>query len=116
DLQANTLIAAFMGVALVVFTFIVARIPWSDGLRWRLSTGLMIGAALTLILSGHSRTREPEWLMMLSDSIHVIIGAVWLGGIILLAIGLQDRWRGEGFSSAESSAVAVSRFSTIAGY
>lgn len=105
-----------MGVALVVFTFMVEKNPWSDGLRWRLSTCLMVGAALTLILSGHSRTREPEWLMMLSDSIHVIIGAVWLGGIILLAIGLQDRWRGEGFSSAESSAVAVSRFSTIAGY
>lgn len=115
-LQSNTLIAAITAAILVVLALTAIWVPLHANMKWRISTGLLAGAVLTLILNGHSRTREPAWLMMFSDAIHATVAAIWLGGIILLVLGISGRWRGQSFSGPGASAIAVSRFSTIGGY
>ncbi|MBD8061467.1 copper resistance CopC/CopD family protein [Oceanitalea stevensii] len=69
------------------------------------------GAALALLslpLAGHSRSFGPAWLVLGSDAVHVLAGAVWFGGVLGLVITLR--------SSAPAGAAArtVGRFSTAA--
>ncbi len=71
------------------------------------------GAALALLslpLTGHSRSFGPAWLVLGSDTVHVVAGAVWFGGVLGLLITLR--------SSAPASAAArtVGRFSTVAAW
>lgn len=115
-LDSNTLVAGVIGAFFVGWALLTVWLPANSTNHWRIATMLLIASVLTLVLSGHTRTREPMWLMMLSDAIHVVVGAVWLGGIILLTLGLRGLWHGEGFSTADQSAAVVSRFSTLAGY
>lgn len=65
-------------------------------------------ALLSLPLAGHSRSFGPAWLVLGSDAVHVLAGAVWFGGVLGLVITLR--------SSAPASAAArtVGRFSTAA--
>lgn len=83
---------------------------------WRVPLILMTFAILTLVLSGHTRSQRPIWVMMVSDIVHVITAVVWLGGIVLLTLGLRGRWQGEGFATGDLRFRAVSRFSTLAGW
>lgn len=75
---------------------------------------MFLGAALgTLLLTGHTRSREPMWLMMLSDGVHLVVGAVWLGGLIILTCGLA----GKSFHSAFADPrPPVARFSALAAW
>lgn len=67
------------------------------------STGrLLVGAVCSLAalggfaLEGHTRTKEPTWLMVLSDVVHTAAGAGWLAGVVALAVMLRrtaGEWR-----------------------
>lgn len=51
-----------------------------------------VGVALVgFVLVGHSRTRDPRWVMVTGDVIHLAAGAVWLGGVVALVIALRHR-------------------------
>lgn len=116
DLQANILTSALVSLILGILTLVVVRIHGYDEWRLRASAGLMLGATLALTLSGHSQTREPAWLMMLSDAVHVTVAAIWIGGITILTIGLRNRWQGGAFGKSASSIATVAKFSSLAGY
>ncbi len=52
----------------------------------------LVGSALALggfALEGHTRTKEPTWLIVASDLVHTAAGAAWLGGVLALAIMLR---------------------------
>jgi copper transport protein len=61
-------------------------------------------------LAGHTTTSDPRWLVTMSDVVHVAAGAVWLGGLVGVAVTLRAR-RGE---AAASAAPMVGRFSSLA--
>lgn len=65
-------------------------------------------ALLSLPLSGHSRSFEPAWLVLGSDAVHVVAGAVWFGGVLGLVITLRSA------APADAAARTVSRFSAAA--
>lgn len=79
--------------------------------------GLVI--TLSLVLTGHTRTVEPGWVMMLGDFVHVVAAGVWLGGLMVVVAMFRrsgDDEVGAGDSGAATSgpvglATVVSRFS-----
>ncbi len=56
---------------------------------------LFAGLACTLValggfaVEGHTRTKEPGWLIVVSDVVHTSAGAIWLGGVVALAVTLR---------------------------
>lgn len=116
NLNPGTLLAGIIGIAAISAALMLRLTRSSEQRHWRFTVALITIATLTLLLSGHTRTREPTWLMMLADAVHLFVGALWLGGVILLTLGLRGWWGGKGFSTPDKSITAVARFSSLAGY
>jgi len=68
-------------------------------------------AAAALLVTGHTRTTEPTWLIMLADGVHVAAAAVWLGGLVLLWPSVRLH---RGRDDPVGAAGVVSRFSWLA--
>ncbi len=73
-------------------------------------------AAASVLPLGHSRTKEPAWLMLPADLLHVLVGAIWLGGLIGLVIVLRSV-SGERDREPDAAPLAtvLARFSVLAG-
>ncbi|WP_043660643.1 FixH family protein [Cellulosimicrobium cellulans] len=73
----------------------------------------MLGAAAlalgSLVLVGHTRTFGPPWLVVTADALHVAAGAVWLGGVVGLALVLAP----SAHVDARRAGVTVARFSAL---
>jgi copper transport protein len=70
----------------------------------------LAGAALALTspsLVGHTRSVDPEPLLVLTDIAHLVAGAIWFGGLVGLVLTLRAL-------SREDAAGVLSRFSTAA--
>lgn len=84
----------------------------------------LLTAAVALaspVLLGHTMSKQPTALVMAADVVHLLAGAVWLGGLaaLLLAIPRSGRWQRGGSSDGDAAdsiqAVGiVQRFSTLA--
>ena len=70
-------------------------------------------AMSSLLLTGHTRTVQPRWLMMGADLVHASTAAIWFGGLIGLAVHLAHARRVR--SDPVGVAGVVSRFSSLAG-
>ena len=61
-------------------------------LRERLTTSLAVLAsvaiAVTFAASGHAWSQHPRWLVVSSDSLHVLAMSVWLGGLVYLFVAV----------------------------
>lgn len=78
--------------------------------RRRVLLGLGVAAAVIApALTGHSRAFGPELLVVAADAVHVLVGSVWLGGLIGLAATLPAL-----AGRRASAALLLSRFSTLA--
>ncbi|QBR93602.1 copper resistance CopC/CopD family protein [Nocardioides euryhalodurans] len=74
---------------------------------------LLVGAALAVAspaVVGHTRSYQPEVLLVVSDVVHVAAGATWLGGLVGLVVALRALAGRE-----ELAAVTLARFSALAG-
>lgn len=70
----------------------------------------LVGAALALTspsLVGHTRSVDPELLLVLTDIAHLFAGAIWFGGLVGLVLTLRAL-------SREDAAGVLARFSTAA--
>ena len=73
---------------------------------------VLVGCAVALAapaLTGHTRAATPEALVIAVDVLHLAAGALWLGGLVALALVLRSL-AGHGDTGAE----VLSRFSTWA--
>ena len=55
-------------------------------------------AAVVLVadlLTGHTITTDPTWLVMSADIVHLLAAALWAGGIAALLVAFRSsrRWR-----------------------
>ncbi|MGF3056603.1 copper resistance CopC/CopD family protein [Microbacterium sp. YY-01] len=85
----------------------------------RVSSALLAATATSApVLVGHSRTREPGWLMIAADISHLVVAAFWTGGVIglLLFIASASPRRGGVSTDVEQAAQATARFSRFALY
>lgn len=72
-------------------------------------TGLVIAELIT----GHTRTADPVWVMVAADAIHVAAVAVWFGGLVALALSLRSARLED---DVGAGARMVGGFSTLAVY
>jgi copper transport protein len=122
-LELGDLLAAFdpglvtnelVSAALVLVGLAVAVRSSSDAAPDRTTGWLLVaGAGLALAgpsLVGHTRAFAPAPLLVAADVLHVVAGAVWLGGLVGLVLSLRALAGREVLA-----AQALARFSTIAG-
>lgn len=80
--------------------------------------GLALGALLvvTPALAGHASTRDPGWLLIPSDVIHVAAMAVWTGGLAAMLWILPPATRGVDDPAGRTAFLTSTtvRFSTVA--
>ncbi|MGY0540667.1 copper resistance CopC/CopD family protein [Nocardioides sp. YJ-D4] len=93
--------------ALVGIVGIAAALALRERPRLAAVAGLV--AICSPALVGHSRAVVPAWLVTATDVIHLVAGALWLGGLVGLALTLPLITR-RGTVAAE----IVTRFSTLA--
>ena len=75
---------------------------------WWATGGLLIGIALTHSFSGHPIASTIPVLSVVSDVIHVLSMSVWLGGLVVLVVGLLPQ------RDAGLLAEVLPRFSSLA--
>jgi putative copper export protein len=88
----------------------------SPGRVWWIAWGLF-GAALlaTSSFAGHAAVAEPRALSIANDVVHLLAGATWFTGIVVLAVVLPDGWAGQDAAARiDLLSPAVVRFSRIA--
>ncbi|WP_322921460.1 copper resistance protein CopC [Nocardioides renjunii] len=99
--------------ALLVTGIALAAVAVPAGPPGRGRTALVLaGCALALAapaLTGHTRASTPEALVVAVDVLHLVAGALWLGGLVAVAAVLGDL-----ATRGEDGAVVLSRFSTWA--
>ncbi|SDL16933.1 copper transport protein [Nocardioides sp. YR527] len=93
--------------ALVGIVGIAAALALRERPRLAAAAGLVAISSPALV--GHSRAVVPAWLVTVTDVIHLVAGALWLGGLVGLALTLPLITR-RGSVAAE----IVTRFSTLA--
>jgi copper transport protein len=100
DLQVLALQLAGLGVA-----------AWVAGLqRSSLVVDLVtLLAVWSPALVGHTRAYEPSALLVVTDALHLTAGAVWLGGLVGLALTLRAL-----AGRPKDAALLITRFSTVA--
>ncbi|MBM0236427.1 CopD family protein [Micromonospora sp. ATA32] len=95
----------------------------SDGraqrVRARAIRPVLLAATVTLLLSsflldGHTVTAEPRTVVVIADLAHTIAAAVWVGGVLLLAVLLLGRARAGVPTGAAEMAVRFSLPATAA--
>ena len=85
---------------------------WSWWLGWSV---MAIALLATSSLSGHAIVAEPRVISIPNDVLHLISGATWLTGIVLLAVVLPTAWRKKGDRDRlQLLTPVVVRFSTLA--
>lgn len=90
---------------LAVVTTAVAR-----SRRWAMPVGVAAIVAAEIV-SGHTLTTDPRWLVMVADAAHVMAAAVWIGGLAALVAILAGTGRD---LDEPSAADMVARFSVVA--
>lgn len=111
-LTSDTGVAAALGLAgLVGATLLAPRAADAGRALW--PAGVALGASAlalgVLVLVGHTRTFGPAWLVVAADVLHVVAGAVWLGGVVGLALVLARSSRVD----PRRAAVTVTHFSAL---
>lgn len=86
--QLWTVLTASVGLAAVVRLVGLVGVLLTDG-RARVVAGIVtLGSFL---VDGHTRTVEPLWVMVAGDTLHLLAGAVWFGGLVVLLRELRAR-------------------------
>lgn len=112
DLLWHSLVSTPVGLAtaVAVVGLLLALGPGDSPAGRAVACGGAVLALLSLPLTGHSRSFAPAWLVLGSDALHVVAGALWFGGVLGLALTLRR--------AVPAGAVArtVVRFSTTAAW
>jgi copper transport protein len=104
-----------LSTALVLTGLLCMGVPALLGGRWphaaSRAVGLLGGAVAlgAFSLVGHTRSASSSALVISTDVLHVLTGAVWLGGLVGLGVVLSARP-----ATPAASAQVLTRFSTVA--
>ncbi len=93
-----------VGQAAVLRAGLIAAAVWAPG---PLRMVAAVAAAASELVTGHTRTVDPAWLMLPADLVHVVASAVWTGGLVIIFTEWRrhdEAWR----------ATALARFSNVA--
>jgi copper transport protein len=101
-------------VALLVLAHLIGKRGTSSGWPW--TSGLLVGAGmmLTVPFAGHAAGEPDRWFAVLTDWLHLLAGALWLGGLPYLASSIAALRRSPDAEAAVQGARLVGRFSALA--
>ncbi len=105
--------SAFL-LALLVVVYLISGRGKTWGWLW--TAGTILGAAmmLTVPLAGHAAGEPDRSLAIAVDWLHLLAGAVWLGGLPYLAGSIVALRRSSDAEAAQAGAALVGRFSVVA--
>jgi copper transport protein len=86
--QLWAVLTASVGVAAVVRLVGLVGVLLTEG-RPRVVAGLV--ALGSFLVDGHTRTVDPGWVMVVGDALHLLAGAIWFGGLVVLLRELRAR-------------------------
>lgn len=69
-------------------------------------------AAASLLVTGHTRSAEPGWLVLAAGAVHVVAGLTWTGGLL----GVVTALRAGADVPTRQLATTLARFSAVAGW
>jgi copper transport protein len=99
-------------VRLLALAAIITAAGWADRPSFvPLAVLGAVAAVMSFVVTGHSATTDPRWLVLLADTVHVGAAAAWFGGLALLALALRPSAPAH---EADPVALSVGRFSTVA--
>jgi copper transport protein len=99
-----------LGLGLALGGLLVAMVALDRSRRMALAAAAV--AAASFAATGHTRAGDTRWVATGADVVHLLVVAVWGGGLVLLALLLWSRRRG-GAPATDTPAI-VARFSTMA--
>lgn len=105
ELVSAALVVAGLGVAVGL----LGERPPPGVRRWAALAGAVL-ALLGPVVVGHTRAYQPTSLLVVSDAVHLLAGATWLGGLVGLWLSLRALAGRE-----RLAAETLARFSTLAG-
>lgn len=113
DAVANTRFGAIGAARLgaAALTVVVGLLPWPRSRR--ASIGAAAVAAVMVVLpaiGGHAWTARPRWLAVAVDQVHLLAGAVWIGGLAALVVA----WLAAASSEATTMGRRFSRVALVA--
>ncbi|MBD3914272.1 copper resistance CopC/CopD family protein [Nocardioides hwasunensis] len=101
--------AALVLVGLGLVVWAVADVPPDRTRAWVLGGGAVLALAGPSLV-GHTRAFAPSSLLVAADVLHLVAGAIWLGGLVGLVLSLRAL-AGRELLAAQT----LARFSTLAG-
>lgn len=101
------------GVALATIAGLTACLRTGPERKWAAVLSVVL-VAVAFAASGHGRSTQPTWLATLLDATHVAAGAVWMGGVVMLAWSLRSRRNSLPPADPEAAAAEVVGFSRVA--
>ncbi len=101
-------------VGLANLTLVAGLLGMYASARGRLRAGQLGASAILVVasflLTGHTVTVAPTWLMMGADVVHVVAAAIWAGGLVVVV----RTWRRADAAAPTELAALVARFSRVA--
>ncbi len=88
---AHSLRLLALGVLGVVLATLLRRVEARPGRLEQFAGLLVVAVAVTFAASGHAESEHPQWLVMGSDSLHILAMGVWVGGLVVLFVALLPR-------------------------
>jgi copper transport protein len=103
-----------VGVALALCLLgLLVAIVWLERQRWVAVAGAALAAA-SFAATGHTRVGDLAALTTVADAVHLLVVAVWGGGVAFLAVALLARRRQDPAPDSADTAAMVLRFSSLA--
>lgn len=78
---------ALTGLVVLSIGLLRPRARWARAM----TVGGAVLAPVSFAFAGHTTTTSPELLVNTADAVHVVAGAVWFGGLVLLVLTLLRR-------------------------
>ena len=105
--EVTSVLLLLLGLGVVVA--VTSDAPPAPRRRAVMLAGAVL-AAVSPALVGHTRSYEPTALLLGADAVHLMAGAVWLGGLLGLVLAMRSLAGRE-----QLAATTLARFSTLAG-
>ncbi len=108
-LSEDGLMSGLVAGGLLVAAITVPRRPGPLRASGIVALDAALVALAAPVLVGHTRAFGPTWLVVSSDVVHLLAGAIWFGGLVGLAVCVRR-------ATADASGIAtvLARFSTVA--
>lgn len=107
-------LAAVPSSRAVLLRLVAAGLLVLVGRRWVLALPAAFLVLASFVIEGHQFDVEPNEVLRLADTVHLVTGALWVGGVVVLAMVFAARARDPAAMSTRQTGDLVARYSGFA--